>query len=459
MIKKTSLITIILITRYIGCIGQPNDIFPFLKDDTLVKVTYGKEVLQHKETYLKSLDKKYIKEYKDIYNYVYGSISETVTGVSIITHKETTQYLQQLVQEIFRNNEILKSLTPRILFSRDLNPNAYTMADGTIVLNAGLLLQLKNEAEIIFVLCHELAHYYLEHNRKAIQKYVESVNDKELQKQIKAIQKQAYNQNKQITALTKGLLLDTRKHSRENETEADAFALKLMKNTNYSLAAIQECLAILDSLHENIYFKQVDISKVFHSSAYPFKQLWIEKESLIFEDIVADTLTKEEKEDLSTHPNCKARSNALSNFIKEQQTTLRKTFVVSEEKFTQLKKQFYIEAIENTFKENLLSQHLYYSVMLLQESDYKKYAVYNILRCFNTLYEKQQNHTLGLAIDAENKLYTKDYNLLLRMLNRLSLKEMASINYHFGLAYANEYKESASCQEAWQQTQQIFKQK
>ena len=76
----------------------------------------------------------------------------------------------------------------------------------------------------------------------------------------------------------------------------------------------------------------------------------------------------------------------------------------------------------------------------MEQKENTSLAIFSVARCLNMIYEKQQEHKLGLTIDAENKNYSKDYNLLLRMLSRLRLDEIAAINYNFCKQYKEEMK-------------------
>ena len=72
---------------------------------------------------------------------------------------------------------------------------------------------------------------------------------------------------------------------------------------------------------------------------------------------------------------------------------------------------------------------------MLQSNENFPYAVYSIARNLNLIYEKQKNHQVGLITGKETRGYPADYNLLLRMLDRLRLEEIANLNYNFCMQY------------------------
>ena len=54
------------------------------------------------------------------------------------------------------------------------------------------------------------------------------------------------------------------------------------------------------------------------------------------------------------------------------------------------------------------------------------------------MYDGQKNHRLGAMTEGESRGYKQDYNLLLRMLSRLKLDEIASLSYHFCKHYREQ---------------------
>ena len=179
------------------------------------------------------IDKKNAWDYKKIYEDHFTEIGKLWKSDRSVTAPAAHSYLQSVVQKIISSNAELKKTDARIVFSRDWWPNAYSMGEGTIAINAGLMVFLDNEAELVFVLCHELAHYYLDHTTKAIKKYVETVNSEAFQQELKRLAKTEFGVNKQLEELSKSFAFSSRRHNRENEAAADRLAFSFMKKTGY----------------------------------------------------------------------------------------------------------------------------------------------------------------------------------------------------------------------------------
>ena len=414
-------------------------VYNFQKDDTVLRKTYYEQALQNKNKLIGSLGTTYKKDYKEIYESRYETVAELLQSTRPVTEPEANNYLQSVLKKIIDVNPQLKDKEIRLVFSRDWWPNAYSIGEGTLVVNAGLMIYLNSEAELAFVLCHELAHLVLDHSNSAIKKHVETVNSEAFKKELKRLEKEQYRVNQQLEALLKPILLSSRSHRRENEAEADRHAFIFMKKTGYDCNAINGCLKMLNHVDDTSSFKPLDVQQAFNFAEYPFKKRWIQKESVLFSELKEDDspLTKKEKDSMQTHPDCDKRIEWLKDSI-AQLPVGRQSFLVNEEKFNQLKKDFYVEMAEEQFRSKNLTRNLYYSLLMLQREEYIPFALYSIARTLNTMYEGQRDHRLGAMTEGETRGYKQDYNLLLRMISRLKLDEIAALSYQFCKQYKTQ---------------------
>ncbi len=435
------ILLVIFCTVNLSSIAQLKAVYSFKKDDTILRKSYYEQSLKKETALLNSLGKEYQSDYKKIYEDRFKEVSSLWQSTRTITAPDVNEYLQLLLKKIITANEYLKGIDARVVFTRDWWPNAYSMGDGTIAINAGLLIYLSNEAELAFILCHELSHYYLNHSGKSIKKYIETLHSDEFQKELKRLSKEQYRVNQQLEKLAKSMVFDSRLHSRNNEAEADLQAFNFMKKTGYDCNAIITSLQLLDKVDDSSLYKPLELEQIFNFNEYPFKKKWIQKESAIFSQLDENDspLSQKEKDSLKTHPDCSKRILGLIDSVQGIKS-IGKKFLVDENFFNELKKDFFIEMAEQCYRVDNLSRNLYYCLLLLQENENIPVAVYSVARCLNQLYENQKKHKLGLMIDSENKTYSSDYNLLLRMLSRLRLDEITSLNYHFCKQYYEQVK-------------------
>ncbi|HEX7845668.1 MAG TPA: M48 family metallopeptidase [Chitinophagaceae bacterium] len=425
-----------LVIFHYGIAAQVISVHTFQKDDSLLKKTFYDESLRKKKLLIASAEKKLAADYKKIYDEQFDAITDIWKGSRPITSADAHSYLQAVVKKITAANPEISGTDARVVFSRDWWPNAFSMGDGTIVINAGLLIYLNNEAELAFIVGHELAHYYLEHTPQAIKKYVETINSEAYQSELKRLSKTEYRVNQQLEQMAKAIAFNSHGHRRDRESEADRYAFMFMKKAGFDCNAIRSCLNLLDKVDDSVFHQSPKLETVFSFDDYFFKKRWVQKESSIFSELKEDNspLSEKEKDSLKTHPDCSKRIAMLEDSMLASGNT-GKQFAVDEKAFSKLKKEFILEMTEQCFREKKLSRNLYYSLMLLQTEEHKAYAVYSIARCLNEIYVSQRDHKLGLMVDVESKGYREEYNLLLRMLSKLRLEEIANLNYYFCSRY------------------------
>jgi Zn-dependent protease with chaperone function len=420
--------------------AQITPVYTFLQDDTVLNRKYYNEALNKKKQIFDNLKKENNKDYKEAYNSMFEMVEDLLISPRAITSAIADNYIKTIAGKIINANTELKDLDVRIVFSRDYIPNAYSIGDGTIAFNAGLFVYLKNEAEMAFVLCHELAHYYLAHSQKKIEQHIELINSDSLKKEIKRIAKQEYRAGEQMEKLLRTFAFNSRRHSRNKEEEADRVGLHFLKNTGYSGKGFITVMELLDKIDDTAYFNTLNLPKILSLPTYPFKEKWIKKESIIFGAMNPDDtpgLSIQEKDSLKTHPDCYKRINMLRREAEEITGTF---FSVDEKLFERLKKDFIPEVVEAVFNDGNLSFNLYLCLQMLQEGLYQPLAIYSIARDLNIIYKYQKNHELGLMLDTENRKFKDDYNQLLRMLYRLRLSEIAEINVAFCNQFAEQMK-------------------
>ncbi len=88
--------------------------------------------------------------------------------------------MDALVAEIVKANPLLQKQNFNCYFSRSGVPNAVYIGEGIILFNMGLFKRLDNESQAVFILCHEIAHFYLQHGENSIRRYVAAINSQEV---------------------------------------------------------------------------------------------------------------------------------------------------------------------------------------------------------------------------------------------------------------------------------------
>lgn len=439
-VLKTALLFCFAVLLTFLCGAQQSVVYNPFENDSLQQSAVLKSIQQKFIADSIALDGENKKDFRALYSRRFTSIKELFTDEEIITDADVTDYIHSIVEEILKGNPRLRSFNPHILVSRSSWPNAYCFGEGTIVVNIGLLYRLKNEAQLAFALCHELTHLQLDHSNKRIAQYVTTINSKEYQQELKRIQKSEYQKRQQAELLAKNIVLRGRRHSREDETSADAGALELLKNTRFDITQIITTLELLDSIDEELSGTALQLETQFNFTAYPFQKKWIEKTSSFFSQAAADTKTTNETDSLKTHPDCKKRIQLIQPKIAQTESGNRLQFVISEAVFNRLKQLYRFEIIEYCYNSGSISEALYYSLLLLQEQPDNLYLITVTGKCLHEIFTAQQNHTLNRICDLPNNSFGEQYNSLLRFIQQARLSDFGAISYYFLLPYEEKGK-------------------
>lgn len=437
---KKTLFTFFLFCIAFVSVAQLTPVYLFQQDDTLLKRKYCNDALQKKNLLINALKGDNSKDYKTAYGNMFGLAEALLISTRSVTEHVADNYIKSVVEKIISSNPELKDLEVRVIFSRDYSPNAYSIGEGTIAFNAGLFVFLNNEAEMAFILCHELAHYYLDHSKKRIDRLVRIANSDSLKNELKRLSKQEYKVGEQLEKLLKSISFDFHHHSRDGEEEADRTGMRFLKNTGYSGQGFLTSMQLLDKIDDTSLFAPLNLQKILSFPGYPFKERWVKKESVIFGAMNADEasgLTKKERDSLKTHPDCSKRIELLADSAAK---ISGRNFQVSEAVFMQLKQDFVPEIVEEVYKSGNISFNLYLSLQMLQAGRNIPLAVYSIARDMNLIYKHQKEHQLGIIIDSESRYFSEEYNTLLRMLYRLRLSEIAELNTNICSFYQEQMK-------------------
>ncbi len=370
------------------------------------------------------------KDYQDIYEDRWKSIKERFDKKEINTDPAAQAYLDALVVAIVSGNPVLKSTPFHCYFSRTYVPNAEYIGQGIILFNMGLFDRLSDESQAAYILCHEISHYILHHQENSIIKHVETLNSPEVQARLKEIQHSQFNKSSEVEGLVKGLTFDSRRHSRDHESQADSMAVVLMRSTRFDLNGALTALALLDTVDKDDFNIAASLQQTFNSTAYPFKKKWLKKEDGLFGGH-AQVQKSEFSDSLKTHPSCPQRIQLLTPMVQSWNSGQRLRNVVDSGKFNQLRERFKYEVIEYTYISGDYSENLFLSLEMLHDRPNDSYLIAGIGRVMNGMYEAQKGHRLSKVVDLPAPGYAPNYNLLLQFIQNLYLEDLASINYNF----------------------------
>ena len=422
------------------CVAQSQPAFsPAAEDAILLKALTVKYEGQYKAG-LSSLPKENRKDFEEVYKQRWDNIKTVLDKNEIYTSASAQQYLDALVAEIVKANPLLQKQNFNCYFSRSGVPNAGYIGEGIILFNMGLFKRLDNESQAMFILCHEIAHFYLQHSENSIRRYVTAINSQEVQDELKKIKKTEFGKRQQVEDLLKGLTFNMRRHGRDHESEADSMAIEFMRHSRYDISEALTTLALLDSIDTDQLNMSACLQKMFDAKEYPFQKKWIAKEEGLLGGHAQ--LKKDESlaDSLKTHPDCKLRIQFLAPMVSRYHVNGALKNVVDKSKLSELRKTFSYEIIEFAYTSENYTRSLYYTLELSQGKSADPYLVAEVGKIFNGFYAAQKVHKLGKLIDLPSPYYPADYNLLLQFVQNLYLENLSSISYHFLKQYYSQFQ-------------------
>lgn len=154
---------------------------------------------------------------------------QLLLGGRVLFHDSVSQYIAAVADHLLRTRPELRSKL-RFYAVRSPAVNAFASGNGIILVNVGLIAQLDNEAQLAFILSHEIAHYVKQHALEIFLQTRKGVSDLRNLEQAEQVE---------------ALLLRQNLYSREAEMEADHWGTRLYLSSGYDLDAIEGAFAVL----------------------------------------------------------------------------------------------------------------------------------------------------------------------------------------------------------------------
>jgi hypothetical protein len=238
----------------------------------------------------------------------------------VLIDEEYSSYLRDILQLVLKDDVALQQKI-RIYAVRSASVNAVALANGTILINLGLIAQLENEAQLAFVIAHEAAHVEKEHSLDLYMKNVKISRGESKQ---------------EVFAKTDMDIKQFRRHlhSRENENEADNIGFKRFAKTGYRLSNVNKVFDVLKYAH--LPFDEVKFEKEFlqpNGVVIPENYLQTDLPPIKGQDENDDDTDK-------THPNLAKRRDNINSLISGSGKNEKEgnDYLLSQAKFERLQK-------------------------------------------------------------------------------------------------------------------------
>jgi hypothetical protein len=269
-----------------------------IPSDFLVKSSEKAEAAKReiKDSRVSRQDKKQEFEYAITSSF---AVDEMLSSGQILFGDSMSLFIQNVAKRILESNgeeELLKKL--RFYVLKSPIPNAYCTSNGAVLVSVGLLSRLENEAQLAFILSHEIQHYILKHSLKEYKK-------------INTMKNASSGQR------LEDKLSDIYNFSQENENEADLNGFKMMQRAGYNL---DEGVYVFDMLKYAEYpFLEITLPiDSFETEYYKFPlSLHTQIKEAVKKGADGDEKHLQEQGDETnkTHPSLDRRINRMRDMI------------------------------------------------------------------------------------------------------------------------------------------------
>lgn len=308
---------------------------------------------------IKNLDGAKKKDLNDLQVNSTQFVTRMLQSGYVIGSGEIYDYLNKVKDEIIKYDKKLAKKV-QVYPLKSAVTNAFTTSEGFIFVTLGLLSQLENEAQLAFILSHEVAHFTKKHHFESL---VEETKIKKNTKKTGFKAEQA--------------LLKELEYSREHEVEADKIAFENFAKSKYSYESLDRVYDVLRFGHTPIDLIPFDYSIVENGQ---FKL-----PPLFKTNIPAPYDLNESRNDIaSTHPSIPVRKENFEKWKKKKAKSGKnlKAFIVSKAKFDKVAELARHEMLNTLLVNRQYDRALYHASIIRQkygENEFIDYTIGKIL--------------------------------------------------------------------------------
>lgn len=370
----------------------------------------------------------------------------SIYGTSITIYEEKSKALLDLVndgyfikndsleipllntfEKILDANRINKSYKT-ILISKDPQPNAFCLGEGSFIVTVGLLGEITNEGQLAFILAHELSHYELDHVNKSLKVNMKNNTEGKVNQGLKKVAKGKATE-KSIENIKDALYLSKR-YSRENELKADSMAILLLRSARFDYNQGVSMLSILDPGSPPQYLNAEELLKHFEFNNYPFQQSWLKKRVSIFSKKSANILVFE-SDSIESHPDYLLRINKIESMTASQSDSVSQFIDDTTQEFRYMTNICKFETVETAFSQKNLDLCLYWSLQLLEQYPHNSYLASMIGKVLLNLCDARDNHQFELYVNPFTSNYHEDLRVVNNFLYNLTREDIGELAFNF----------------------------
>ncbi|NQY09404.1 MAG: M48 family metalloprotease [Flavobacteriales bacterium] len=246
---------------------------------------------------------------KLIKNGSYATRSLNTSG-EVILNCTANAYLNKLKDLLLTNYPEVKDLIT-VYITKDASLNAFATVNNNIYINIGLLAAVENEAQLAYVMCHEIMHIVNSHSIKTsleITRELSSFSAKDI--------------------LVKSEVIKLHRHSisRDHETESDTDGLALYLQQKYDAKEALNALLMLKEYSrvsdirasKELFFADAELYAKMLQNILPNDSIPIEKDSAIADEYLTHPLIDDRLKHIKSEIAASKKRNGTKQYLVSQ---------------------------------------------------------------------------------------------------------------------------------------------
>ncbi|MFK8039410.1 MAG: M48 family metallopeptidase [Crocinitomicaceae bacterium] len=285
-------------------------------------------------------------------------IDQLLQSGKVLFNDPVSDYLNEVAKYALKTQpELLDELRFYVLKSTTVN--AFSTDQGIIFFTTGLLAQLENEAQLAYIICHEVSHFTEKHVQDS---YVER---KEMMHGKNKYNRMGYDDR----------LNEMSVYKKSNELEADSKGVDIYLETEYAVDEIVSSFGVL--LYSYLPFQDLSFSSTFLNTEY------LKIPNSFYPDTI-NQITKEEDYDdrRSSHPNIKTRIDNSVDIIDDRESQGTLQFKISKQKFVEIRNLARFETLRLKLTERKYGDVIYDVFLLNREFENNEFLEASLMKAF-----------------------------------------------------------------------------
>lgn len=251
---------------------------------------------------------------------------------NVVYGDEISTYIEKVAEILLKNDPELKAKL-RFYTLKSNETNAFSTDQGIVFVTTGLIAQLASEAQLAYVLSHEIAHY--------TEKHVVETFD------WKTTRSNRYNSIEKLSS-----------YSKENELEADRVAIKMYHAAGYSEEELVSTFDVL--MYSYLPFDEIPVPFDYFNTS----KLYV-PQSIFNSKTFPITAIEDYNDEKSSHPNIKKRKEAVEEQKENFANWGIKNFLLNKTEFVEIRNIARFESIRTAIIDNDFYGALY-TIFILQ---------------------------------------------------------------------------------------------